>query len=149
MGSFKSICNMYQLIQRASVNLCLFLSLWNNFAHPFYLKQVVGKRTHQYSTDSQVDLKDQPINLPFPPPNWGPLQWKENSSKPQTGTSDSEYNLKSLYWGNWEAQSVKRLPSTQVMKLGSWDQVRCPAPCSAGSLLFPLPLILPSPQINK
>jgi len=37
--------------------------------------------------------------------------------------------------GAWGAQSVKRLPSAQVMILGSWDQ--------APSLLFLLPLTLP------
>ena len=47
--------------------------------------------------------------------------------------------------GAWVAQSVKHLPSAQVMILGSWDQVPHQAPCSAGSLLLslPLPLLLP------
>lgn len=40
-------------------------SSFNNFVHPFYLKQVLSKRTHQYSTDSQVDIKHQPIKLFF------------------------------------------------------------------------------------
>ena len=38
------------------------------------------------------------------------------------------------------AQSVKHLPLAQVMISGSWDQVLHWAPCSAGSLLLPLPL---------
>ena len=41
--------------------------------------------------------------------------------------------------GAWGAQSVKHLPSAQVTILGSWDRAPCRAPCSAGSLLLPLP----------
>jgi len=51
---------------------------------------------------------------------------------------------------------VKRLPSAQVRILGSWDQAPHWAPCSAGSLLLPLPfpllvflLSLSLCQINK
>ena len=40
------------------------------------------------------------------------------------------------------AQSVKRLPSAQVMISGSWDGAAHWAPCSVGSLLLPLPLSL-------
>ena len=52
------------------------------------------------------------------------------------------------------APLVKRLPSAQIMILGSWDRVLCRAPCSVGSLLLPPPLLLPLPvlslcQINK
>ena len=39
-----------------------------------------------------------------------------------------------------EAQSVKHLPSAQVMIPGSCDQAPGQALCSAGSLLLPLPL---------
>ncbi|XP_034513918.1 bone marrow stromal antigen 2 isoform X1 [Ailuropoda melanoleuca] len=39
----------------------------------------------------------------------------------------------------WLAQSVKRLPSAQVMVSRSWNGVPHQAPCSAGSLLLPLP----------
>jgi len=46
-------------------------------------------------------------------------------------------------WGAWVAQLVGRLPSAQVMIPGSWDQAPHRAPCSAGSLLLPLPLLLP------
>ena len=42
------------------------------------------------------------------------------------------------------AHLVKRLPSAQVMIPGSWDGALGQAPCSAGSLLLPLPLLLPS-----
>ena len=38
------------------------------------------------------------------------------------------------------AQSVQHLPSAQVMTSGSWDRVLGYAPCSAGRLLFLLPL---------
>jgi len=51
---------------------------------------------------------------------------------------------------------VERLPSAQVMVPGSWDRAPHRAPCSAGSLLLPLPLLLPLlmlslslSQINK
>ena len=42
----------------------------------------------------------------------------------------------------WVAQSVKHLPSVQVMILESWNGDLQGAPCSAGSLLLPLPLPL-------
>ena len=49
-------------------------------------------------------------------------------------------NYLKLKLGNaWVAQSVKRLPSGQVMIPGSWDQVLHRAPCLVGSLLLPLP----------
>ena len=56
--------------------------------------------------------------------------------------------------GAWVAQSVKCLPSAQVMIPGSWDGAPRQAPCSVGSLLLPLPLPLPLLvlsllQINK
>jgi len=44
--------------------------------------------------------------------------------------------------GTWVAQSVKYLLSVQVTIPGSWDQALHQAPCSAGSLLLPLPLSL-------
>ena len=45
--------------------------------------------------------------------------------------------------GTWVAQSVRHLPSAQVMIAGSWDGVLRWALCSMGSLLLPLPLPLP------
>jgi len=60
--------------------------------------------------------------------------------------------------GTWVAQSVKHLPSAQVMISGSQDRVPHQAPSSVGSLLLPLPLplcllvlslSLPLSQINK
>ena len=51
--------------------------------------------------------------------------------------------LKSHCGDTWVAQSVKRLPSAQVMILGSWGPVPHLAPCSVGSLLLPPPLSLP------
>ena len=51
------------------------------------------------------------------------------------------------------AQSVKHLPSAQVMIPESWDGAWHGAPCSVGSLLLPLPLAaahaLSLSQINK
>ena len=49
----------------------------------------------------------------------------------------------------WVAQSVKCLPSAQVMISGSWDRAPCWAPCSARSLLLPLPLKNKSPVFLK
>jgi len=43
-----------------------------------------------------------------------------------------------MLWGVWLAQSVKRLPSAQVMIPGSRDRAPRQTPCSAGSLLLPL-----------
>ena len=65
--------------------------------------------------------------------------------------------LKIHLWHAWVAQSVKHLPSAQVMISGSWDWVPHGVPYSAGSLLLPLPLPLPTVyvcmlsliQINK
>ena len=45
--------------------------------------------------------------------------------------------------GAWVTQSVKHLPSAQVMIPGSWDRAPHQAPCSAGRLLLPLSLLLP------
>ena len=55
--------------------------------------------------------------------------------------------VKQHYWGTWVAQSVKCLPSAQVMVPGSWDQAPHRAPCSAGDLL--LSLVLSLCQVNK
>jgi len=52
-------------------------------------------------------------------------------------------------WGAWVAQPVKRLPLAQVMIPGSWDRVLHWAPCSAGSLLLPLPTALPACAFSK
>ena len=41
--------------------------------------------------------------------------------------------------GTWVAQSVKCLPSAQVMIPGCWDQTPCWAVCSVKSLFLPLP----------
>ena len=49
--------------------------------------------------------------------------------------------------GPWGAQSVKRLPSAQVMVSGFWDRALCQASCSLGSLLLPLPLPIPLPVL--
>ena len=43
------------------------------------------------------------------------------------------------------AQLVKHLPLAQVSVLKSWDQALHGAPCLAGSLLLPLPLIATLP----
>ena len=43
----------------------------------------------------------------------------------------------------WVAQSVRHLPSAQIMIPESWDPAPHWAPCSAGSRLLPLPLPLP------
>ena len=56
--------------------------------------------------------------------------------------------------GAWVAQSVKCLLLAQVMISGFWDQAPVSgAPCSAGSLLFPLLLspaqALSLSQVNK
>ena len=42
-------------------------------------------------------------------------------------------------WGHLVDQSVKRLPSAQVLIPGSWDRALCRASCSARSLLLTLP----------
>ena len=49
------------------------------------------------------------------------------------------------FWGALVVQSLKQqhLPSVLVMTLGSWEGVPHQAPCSAGRLLFPLPLSQP------
>ena len=46
--------------------------------------------------------------------------------------------------GSQDAQSVKRLLTAQVMIPGSWDGISHWAPCSAGSLLPPLPAVPPA-----
>ena len=54
--------------------------------------------------------------------------------------------------GAWVAQPVKCLPFTQVMILGSWDQVQYWAPWSPESLLLPLLVLSHSLlfcQVNK
>ena len=61
---------------------------------------------------------------------------------------------KICFQGAWVAQSVKHLPSAQVMIPGSWDWAPHWAPCSGGTLLLPLPLflhelVLSFSQINK
>ena len=38
-----------------------------------------------------------------------------------------------ISWGAWVAQSIKHLPSAQVMISGSWDRALHWAPCSAES----------------
>uniref|UniRef100_A0A452U7X2 Acyl-CoA-binding protein n=1 Tax=Ursus maritimus TaxID=29073 RepID=A0A452U7X2_URSMA len=48
-------------------------------------------------------------------------------------------DLKKKYAGAWVAQMVGHLPSAQVMISGSWNGALCRAPCSAESLLLPLP----------
>ena len=45
--------------------------------------------------------------------------------------------------GTWGAQSVEHVPLAQVLILESWNQTPHRAPCSAGSLLLLLPLLLP------
>lgn len=51
--------------------------------------------------------------------------------------------------GAWMAQLVKHLPLAQVMILGSWDWAPCQTLCSAGSILFPLPLSLCIEERNE
>ena len=46
-------------------------------------------------------------------------------------------------WGTWVAQLVEHLPSAQVMIPEFWDGAPHQTPCLAGSLLLPLPLLLP------
>ena len=60
---------------------------------------------------------------------------------------NKEYNKE--FQGTWEAQSMKHLPSAQVMIPRSCDGVLCWAPCSVGSLLLPLPLSLSLSLMNK
>ena len=57
--------------------------------------------------------------------------------------SNSICDIKTSFRGACLAQSVKCLPSAQVMIPGSWNGAPRWAPCSAGSLLLPLPLPLP------
>ena len=79
---------------------------------------------------------------------------QSNLYKEDNYCSKSSWNLSHLsweakmtptlrFWGTWLVQSVKHLPSAQVMIPGSWDGAPHWAPCSAGSLL--LPPLLPSP----
>ncbi|CAD7677121.1 unnamed protein product [Nyctereutes procyonoides] len=81
----------------------------------------------------------QPGGLPVPAPLKGQLPlanfWEKEGSMgaPQGGRLQ----------GAWVAQSVKPLPSAQVMIPGSWDRAPHGTPCSAGSLLLPLPFPLP------
>ena len=51
--------------------------------------------------------------------------------------------FKKNYKGACVAQSVKHLPTAHVMVPGSWDRAPHQAPCSLGSLLVPLSLLLP------
>ena len=53
-------------------------------------------------------------------------------------------NIANIYicWGAQVAQSVKHLPLAQVVIPGSWEPPHW-APCLVGSLLPPLPLLLP------
>ena len=51
--------------------------------------------------------------------------------------------FRGMYFGvTWVTHSVKHLSSIQVLIPGSWDLALLWAPCSAGSLLLPLPLPL-------
>jgi len=50
--------------------------------------------------------------------------------------------FKIVTWGRLGGSVIERLPSAQVMIPRSWDQAPHWAPCSAGSLLLPLPLPL-------
>ena len=61
--------------------------------------------------------------------------WKSGSVSPSTLFFFSSVMARDA----WVAQSVKHLPSAQVMIPGSWDQVAHQAPCSMGSLLLSLP----------
>ena len=47
-----------------------------------------------------------------------------------------------LFMGRLGGSVAKRLPLAQVTIPGSWDRALRRAPCSAGSLLLPLPLPL-------
>ena len=76
---------------------------------------------------------------------------QSNLYKEDNYCSKSSWNLSHLsweakmtptfrFWGTWLVQSVKHLPSAQVMIPGSWDGAPHWASCSAGSLLLPPPL---------
>ena len=57
------------------------------------------------------------------------------------------FDLNGIFRDAWVAQSVKLLPSAQVMIPGSWDQVPHQVPCSAGAcfsrcLCLPLCLLV-------
>ena len=65
---------------------------------------------------------------------------KADPQPPEPPRCPKEYILKiKSNRGTWVAPLVKRLPSAQVMILGSWNGAPCQAPCSAGSLFLPLP----------
>ena len=51
--------------------------------------------------------------------------------------------LNYVLWDSWVAQVVERLPSAQVMMLGSWDRAPHQGPCMEKSLLISLPLPFP------
>lgn len=61
--------------------------------------------------------------------------------------SDGTVLLKSIgFGGAWVSRWVKHLPLVQFIILGSWYWAPCWAPCSAGSLLLPLPFP-PAPSL--
>ncbi|XP_077928402.1 sorting nexin-16 isoform X4 [Halichoerus grypus] len=63
------------------------------------------------------------------------------------GPFDSLEESRCVSWGAWVAQMVGHLPSARVMISRFWDRVprqaQHRAPSSLGSLLLPLPLLLP------
>lgn len=50
--------------------------------------------------------------------------------------------------GTWMAQSVRHLPSVQVMILGSWDWAQSQSLCSVGSLLLLFSPLVPTLAIS-
>ena len=88
-----------------------------------YLSGIEGERASEHrQTERQAEAEGEAGSPP--------------SKEPDVGLDPKTLGS----WDTWVAQLVKRLPSAQVMIPASWDRVPHRAPCSAGSLLLPLPL---------
>ena len=80
---------------------------------------------------------------------------KTERKKTNQRVKNTSTNFRKKEKGAWAAQSVKCLPSAQVMIPGSWNKAPQWAPCSVESQCLPLPLQLPFVlslpfcQINK
>ena len=93
------------------------------------------KRSHSGPQGNQTLLpQNLPIRLFWAKGNWETNKPKKKKKCKKTGT--------------WVAQSVGHLPLVQVMILEFQDWTLCQAPCSSGSLLFPLSLNLPLLMIS-